>query len=200
MTDGGRFGDNASSLGTTINSGLSAIHFTGPCGLAATAFVGPQLSATPAMATLTSLALSIGSVIAFSVQDAHGAAGGGYDLVHMTGALLFSAGATAGNLITVALTSLGSDGTNSSAAPIDSTKHYSFVLVQADGGMTGYNPAEFTVDASGFRNATNGGNFSVVQQGNQLLLDYSAVPEPFTWALLSGGSAGLLSFGFRHRL
>ncbi len=199
VTDGGRFGVNAPSTGMTVNSGLSVVHLTSPGGLASTAFVGPQLSAAPGTATLTSLALGSGSVFAFSVQDARGTAGSGYDLVHATGALTLSAGTAAGSLITVSLASLGSDGTSGMAANFDPTRSYGFVLVTADGGIAGYNPGEFTVDVSGFKNATNGGSFSVVEQGNQLLLEYNAVPEPSTWALLGVGVAALGVAALRQR-
>ena len=202
VSDGGRFGTNASSTGgsgSNVTSGLTTFHLTGADGLARTAFVGPRLMTTPGTANVLSLTLGSGSVFAFSVQDARGTAGSGYDLVHATGSLTLSAGTSAGNLITVSLASLGSDGTSGAAANFDPTKNYSFVLVTADGGIAGYNPAEFTVDVSGFKNATNGGSFSVVEQGNQLLLDYNAVPEPSTWALLGVGVAALGGVGLRQR-
>ena len=77
--------------------------------------------------------------------------------------MTLSAGRAAGNLITISVASLNGNGTAGQAANFDPTGNYSFVLVQADGGIAGYDdPAEFTVDTSSFQSATNGGSFSVV--------------------------------------
>ena len=196
---GGYFGTNALATGGGVNSGLSTVHLTGTDGLARTAFVGPQLMTTPGTANVASLTLGSGSVFAFNVQDAQGAAGSGYDLAHASGTLTLAAGTTAGNLITVSVASLNGNGTSGQAANFDPTKNYSFVLVQADGGIAGYQASEFVVDASGFQNAMQGGSFSVVQQGNNLDLMFNAVPEPSTWALLGLGGAALGVGALRRR-
>ena len=65
-------------------------------------------------------------------------------------------------------------------------------------GIVGYTPGEFAVNTTSFSNNTNGGAFSVVQQGNDLVLLFTPVPEPGTWALLGVG-AGSLLFVIRRR-
>ncbi len=197
ITDGGRFGVNASTAGVSSNS-IANIHLADQQGLATTAFVGPRLAVTPATANMTSLALGSGSVFAFVVQDTQGTAGAGYDLVHVTGALTLAAGVTVGDRITVSLASLGMDGSSGLANNFDPTKNYLFVLVQADGGITGFNPGEFMVDSSNFKNTATGA-FTVVQQGNNLVLAYNAVPEPGTWAFLILGAGGVLVSMVRRR-
>ena len=188
--DGGKFGVNASMAGST--SGLAVFRLTGANGLASTAFVGPQFAMAPGTVNVASLALGSGSVFAFSVQDAQGAAGSGYDLAHVSGTLTLAAGTVAGSQITISVASLNGGGTAGQAANFDPSHNYSFVLVQADGGVSGYNPAEFVVDSSSFQNSTQGGSFSVGQQGNNLVLVFTtAVPEPNTWALLGVGAATL---------
>ena len=197
--NGGTFGPNALAAGGSTTSALSTIHLTGADGLARTAFVGPQLSVMPGSANVLSLALGSGSVFALNVQDAQGAAGSGYDTAHASGMLALAAGTTTGNQITISLASLNSNGNAGQASNFDPTRNYAFVLVTANGGITGYNPAEFTVNTASFQNGTNGGSFSVVENGNQLLLDYNAVPEPSAWTLLSIGAAGLGVAALRRR-
>ena len=183
---GGYFGPNALATGGAVaTNGLPVIRLTGTDALVQTALVGPQLSATPGTANVLSLSLGSGSVFALSIQDAQGAAGSGYDTAHATGTLTLSAGTVAGSRITVSVASLNSGGTAGMASNFDPTRNYSFVLVSADGGISGYNPTEFVVDTNSFQNNTNGGSFSVVQQGNNLnLLFTSAVPEPSTWTMI----------------
>ena len=154
------------------------------------ALMGPVLSAAPGTTNVTSLTLGSGSIFAVRIQDAMGAAGIGYDLTHASQTLTLNGGGAPGEGITIRLSSLGSNGAAGPASNFDPTKNYSFVLVQADGGINGYNPAEFTVDSASFENAAKG-SFTVDRQGNQLLLDYIAVPEPSLWMLLGVGAVGL---------
>ena len=137
---------------------------------------------------MASLALGSGSAFVFQVQNARGAAGTAYDTVQAGGALTLSAGTAVGSQITVSVSSVGTDGTSGSAANFDPTQNYQFVLVQANGGILGYTAGEFDVDSTGFANALDGGSFSVVENGNDLLLEFNAVPEPGTWALMLVGT------------
>ena len=196
--DGGRFGTNAATGGAALN-GLSVVHLTGSGGLAETAFIGPQPLTAPGTVNVASLALGSGSVFAFSIQNAQGMAGSGYDTAHASGTLTLAAGTAAGSQITISIASLNSGGTAGPALNFDPAKSYAFVLVSADGGIVGYNPAEFTVDTSGFQNGINGGSFSVGQSGNNLILNYNVVPEPATWRLLGFGGVFLLGLILHQR-
>ena len=62
----------------------------------------------------------------------------------------------------------------------------------------GYTAGEFDVDTMGFSNALDG-RFSVVEQGNDLVLDFTAVPESGTWVLLSVGGVALGWVALRRR-
>ena len=72
-------------------------------------------------------------------------------------------------------------------------------MASASGGISGFDPAEITVDSSGFVNPLNSGSFSVVRAGNNLDLVYS-VPEPSTLALLGVAGLGLLGMAWRRRV
>ena len=200
VNTGGKFGSNSVQAGVEM-VGFSTLHLTGGGGLAATApRVGPQPSAAPGTTNVGSLTLHGGGTFSIRVQNAAGAPGSGYDLTHATGTLTLASDASSSNPIVIALSSLNSNGNPGAAANFDPTGNDSFVLVQADGGILGYQgPGEFDVDTSGFENATDGGTFSVTGQGNDLDLVFtSAVPEPSTWVLLGVG-AGLLGLNLRPR-
>jgi autotransporter-associated beta strand protein len=63
----------------------------------------------------------------------------------------------------------------------------SWVVLTTSGGITGFNGANWSLDASGFTNS-EAGSFTLSQVGNNLVLDYtSAIPEPSTYAMLIGG-------------
>ena len=68
------------------------------------------------------------------------------------------------------------------------------------GGITGFDPALWSVDASGFLNDTSGELFEVLEIGNGLYLGLVAVPEPSELMLAAAGLAGLGCVALRRRL
>lgn len=192
--DGGRFGANTSSGGASVN-GLANFRLKGADRLAEAAFVGPQLRVVPGTVNVGSLTLNSGSLLAVNVQDAQGTAGAGYDTALVQGALTLNGYRTAGDQITIALSSLGSNGSAGAAANFDPCQSYVLTLVTASGGITGFDAASFQVDTSSFQNSLGGGHFFVAQDGNNLNLDFTPVPESATWlggALLLVGAAGTI--------
>ena len=160
--------------------------------------MGPQASTTPQTFHVQNLALGAGSTFNSNQQNTQEPAGTGYDLTNVGGQLTLTGRAAAGGQIIIRLIGLDANGNQGTAASFNPAQSDVFTLVTTGSGIVGYTPGEFTVNAANFANNTQGGTFAVVEQGNNLVLVYSAVPEPSTWALLSIGR-GLLGVTLRGR-
>lgn len=134
----------------------------------------------------------------WEINDATGLAGIGYDLLSITGGLTINA--TPSNRFTLTLKSLGADNSAGAVANFNAQQNYHYTLATASGGITGFSSDLFTIDASGFSNALQGGSWSVAASGNELALNFTAVaapvPEPRADLMLL---AGLLGVGFMAR-
>ncbi len=127
----------------------------------------------------------------WQLLNATAAAGTGYDTVAITGGLNLSnlTGSPDFNINLWTLSSIGPD-VNGNALNFNSASTYSWKLVSTTTGITGFNAANFTINTSatngtsGFSNSFTG-TFNVSVTGNDLYLNYTAVPEPTTWALLA---------------
>ena len=74
---------------------------------------------------------------------------------------------------------------------------HTFTIATAAGGITGFAPGDFVLDLSGYQNPLAEGFWSVSQSGNNLDLNFTAVPEP-SMVMLWG--VGLALFGARYIL
>ena len=101
---------------------------------------------------------------------------------------------------TVFVRSLDSSG-QPGLATFDMTAAYSWTLLTA-GSISGFSAAQMPVDTSLFANPFGAGSFTVSQSGNELLLNFTPVPEPPAWVLLGAGAAvlGIASVWGRKRL
>ncbi len=90
----------------------------------------------------------------------------------------------------VRISSLGSTVDN-----FDPAAGYTWTFLSAAGGITGFDASAFAIDSSGILNATSGGQFSIVQSGNNVAVSFSAVPEPTSFCLLA---AAVLCFHTRR--
>lgn len=138
-----------------------------------------------------------GGEFIFNLYSATGTAGAtsGWDKLSLSGALSLTA--TAGDPFTIQLESLGTTSSLGSAAFFSGASNYSWQFVTADGGITGFSASAFAVDTSSWANSFSG-SFSVSQSGNSLYLNYSAIPEPSTYAALLGVVA-LAGAGWQRR-
>jgi autotransporter-associated beta strand protein len=137
----------------------------------------------------------------WQIHNATGTAGTGYDTMLIHGVLDLSNLTSVGFAINLwSLSSINPD-VNGTALNFDSTLSYSWVLASATGGISGFEPSDFAINTSAF-NGTTGfansytGNFGLAVDGNNLVLNYTVVPEPET-ALL--GSLGMLALLRRRR-
>lgn len=169
--------------GVTVNAGGTITgngSITGSLALSGTISPGnsPGLLATGSQTWTT------GANYLWQLADATGEAGTGYDTLDITGTLnLGTLDSFTLNLQTLS----GSDpDVLGNAANFNSAQTQAWVLASTSAGITGFDAADFTIDASQFANDTGSGVFSVEQRGNDLVLVYT-VPEP--------GVAGLLGLG-----
>lgn len=141
--------------------------------------------------TVERLTLNAGAALAFHLTDATGGAGTGWTLIEVSDVLSLSA--TAGSL-TLSIDAGDFDESNE-PLNFNPTQHYSFTIARF-GTVNGFSPAAFSLlvgDAEAFA----GGSWSVSQAGDELRLNYTAIPEPGTIAAVIGGLA--LAFAFRRR-
>lgn len=84
-------------------------------------------------------------------------------------------------------------GAPGAAQNFDSQSNYQWIIVNCAGGITGFDPAGFQFDASGFSNSLAGGAFTVATNGNSLVLKFNADTFPPAFA-----AAGLAAGGNFH--
>ena len=115
------------------------------------------------------------------ISDATGAAGTGWDLLNITGALAVDAtNVTTGSKFNIRVVSLAT-------ANFDNTANYTWRIATASGGVTGFDASKFTIDDSGFSLPKGSGHFDVNQSGNDVYLQFGHVSAG-NWTGI-GGSA-----------
>ena len=157
---------------------------------------------TVGAATLASsgLALQGGGIykLELGTDGSTGAAGTNWDKLAVSGALDLTS-LSSGSPFVLKLTTLSAANTAGALAAFDGSVNHTWSSVLGFGSLSGaFGSNLFTVDTAGFANSLLGGSFQVVQNGTNLDLQFLAVPEPSTWAMLLGGT-GMLALLRRRR-
>jgi hypothetical protein len=135
----------------------------------------------------------------WQLLDATGTAGEDFDLVNIQGQLNLT------NLVegdfNINLWTLSDPNTSGDALNFNDALNQSWTLATTTAGIVGFNADYFTIHTGAF-NGTDGfantlaGDFSVSVDGNNLMLNYTVIPEPSALLLLTGS---LLAFAARSR-
>jgi fibronectin-binding autotransporter adhesin len=141
------------------------------------------------------LTLANGGEISFDLYDATGAAGTGFSLISANAGIDITAGAGS---FTFNLFSTDGSGNSAPAINFNPASSYSWTFALASPSVTGFNANEFNINTAGFTNG-GGGTFSISGTTNDLVLNFTPVPEPSTWAMIAAGSLAVATFGVRRR-
>jgi len=140
----------------------------------------------------------------WQIFDAAGSAGSGYDLLNIAGSLDLSNLTAGGFGINMwSLSGINPD-VNGNATNFNAANNYSWILAQAAAGITGFEATDFSIftsannGAAGFSNTFDGA-LSIAVAGNNLVLNYQAVPEPSSAALTLLGLVSTLALARRRR-
>lgn len=117
-----------------------------------------------------------GGTYLWEINRATGTAGTQWDLLSITGSLAINA--TAADRFNINLLSILSNGTAGNVNGFNAATDRSWQIASFTGAITGFDPAAFNINTTGFTNPLNGGNFTIRQATGGLFLDYRAVPEP----------------------
>ncbi len=194
----GGSGTFAPAATLTIGSNVALAPGTGT-GPAAMNFSNTQLGGASGGIVLT---LAGGGTYQWQFMEGSGLSGlqpadGRWDTVSVTGGVNVTA--TSGNRFTFKLTTIASDGNLGLAGNFNNQINQSWTVLNAT-SITGFNAASFALDTTSFQNSLNGGTFSLGLNGStSLVLNFAAVPEPSTYALLSAGLLVVIALRRRKR-
>ncbi len=131
------------------------------------------------------LTLGSGGTYDWVITDAVGRPGSGWGLLAVSGPLAISAPAAPFSIQIIG-----------APAGFDNSRAYSWTIASATGGITGFDPSAFSLNTSTFIGSLGTGSFFLSQSDNDLVLNFTPVPEPSVYALLA---VGLLMLGVAGR-
>lgn len=172
-------GSFSPSAGVTIGGGMQLIP-----GVVGGSYIGAL-----GFGSSTPLTFASGGSMTFSLMNAPNAtAGVDYSVVNVSGTLAVTA--TPAAPFTINVQSINPSTGTPGLANFSASQGYTWTLATA-GTLTGFNAGAFSISTASFTNSLGTGAFYVTDSGNNLLLNFSPVPEPETWALMGAGALGL---------
>jgi fibronectin-binding autotransporter adhesin len=178
-------------LGFGVNGGTLAGdgNFTGPLTLGAGVTLAPGNS--PGTLNFASgLTLNDGGILEIEIQAPTGTPGTNWDLLDVTGTLNLSGLSTGG--YTLKAISLDLSGNPGAVSGLIGPASWTIAITTT---INGFQATDFVINSSQF---TGGGNFTLSQSGNNLMLNFTPVPEPSTYALMAAGLA-VVGLGYHRR-
>ena len=162
----------------------------------------PSVQGTLTFGPGTSVVFGQGGFYDFAIQNsgAGTVAGTDYSTLSLNGA--FSITATNTSPFTIELISVNASGNTGYNTNFNPYQGYSWTLLTSASPITGFNASDFTVNTSLFNSgAVLGSQFSVTEGATDLslVLNFTPVPEPSTWALMAGGVCMLSVAVLRRR-
>jgi len=143
------------------------------------------------------LELNSGGIYEWQIQNPTSLMVGGSDYIEVHGITTLTINATVESPFSIKIISLNAGGNAGDLGGFDPSQSYSWILFSYDVMSGGFDPAKFAIDTSGFTNSLafneqGDGAFSVSELSlglydNYLLLNFTPVPEPSTYALMALG-------------
>ena len=167
--------------------------------------VGPSMILSPGnspgnLTFANGLSFSNGGEYDWQLQSVAGAplsgAGTNWDLITVSAGTLDMSSLGAGGF-TLKVISLNPSGNAGNVSDFNPASNYTWTIATAP-TITGFSAGKFVVDTSGFSNSF-AGTFSLSVSGSSLNLNFTAVPEPSTCAMMLLGLGSTVLPLFRNR-
>jgi hypothetical protein len=154
------------------------------------------------MLHFTHLELNSGGTLDWHIQTPSGSPGAGFDQIVVSTPTTLVINATPEDPFSVRVISLNSGGSAGLLAGLQPDASFAWALIEADSIAGGFDPAKFALDVSQFQTSLGtgyaAGEFSLSLSGNTVMLNFTAVPEPSTYALMALG-LGFVVWSLRRR-
>lgn len=121
----------------------------------------------------------------WEINDASGTPGldPGWDVIDIIGSLDITS--TMGDPFVIDITTLTLGNLAGQAVNFDAQEDYTWTIVTTTTGITGFSADKFALNTSAFHNLHNGTfTIGLSENGNEMSISYTAVPEPSTYALI----------------